>query len=98
MIIDFHTHVWDPTWITEAHKWGLARQAANRRLPLRDPATIRPRVGLNHMDPEGVDLLAYLDRDGIDAAVLMPVDWGLAREEDAEASIEDINRAQLSLA
>jgi predicted TIM-barrel fold metal-dependent hydrolase len=97
MIIDFHVHVWDQSWITEAHKWGLARQAAHRRLPFRDPAAIRPRVGQNHMDPGGEDLLAYMDRDGIDAAVLMPVDWGLATKEDAEASIEDINRAQIGL-
>jgi len=49
------------------------------------------------MDPLGEDLIAFMDRDGIDAAVLMPVDWGLAYKEDAKMSIEDINRAQLNV-
>lgn len=90
MIIDMHVHVWDEGYQPEGYKQNMARGAAFRRWPPRDPASIRPRVMSGAADPEGELLLPELDRAGVDAAVAMIVDMGPAFGEEQDTPIEAV--------
>ena len=69
-----------------------------QRGPWRDAEGVLPRVGTSVWDPEGEDLIAYLDEMGIEKCVCMVVDWGIAWGEEAEWSVWQNNEhaSQLS--
>src|SRR3954453_12630184 len=90
MIVDMHIHVWDEGYQPRKYKIGFASRAAYRRLPARDPLTILPRVMAGASDPTGEYLIGDMDRTGIDVAVAMVVDFGIAVGEEQETPIEDV--------
>jgi predicted TIM-barrel fold metal-dependent hydrolase len=100
-LIDIHRHLWDTDWFPPAHRLGFARSAANRSYPPRDPESILPRVGKDVYDPEGTAMIQQMDDLGIDASVIMILDWGIRYmmkgEPDSPLPISEINRQTLML-
>jgi len=90
--------MWDSSWLPEPHKWGMAVRAATRRFPYRDPATIRPRVGQGFMDPTGGYNINVLNRLGADMAVIQVVDWAIGYNQEADATIDEINEGTAAAA
>lgn len=64
----------------------------DKRGPWRDPKSVMHRVGAITWDPEGTDLLAHMDRNGIDKVINMVVDWGLAWGNESEWNVWEVNR------
>lgn len=96
-----HRHLWDLDWFPPAHRRLFAEHAAHRRWPPRDVEEILPRVGSGVYDPDGTQMIADMEELGIDASVIMIMDWGmpyvLDGQEDAPIPIEEINQRILSL-
>ncbi len=84
MIVDMHVHVWDEGYQPPGYKLGMAKSAAYRTLPHRDPLAILPRVMEGASDPDGTLLLDEMNRAGVDAVVAMTVDLGLAFGQDQD--------------
>ena len=89
-IIDYHVHLWSPRFIPAAVRRRFAQAAAFRRWPPGDPETIYPRVAKGVEDPDGIYLMADLDRAGVNAAVSALVDYGLLVGEEPEVPLIDI--------
>ena len=92
MVGDSHVHVFCREVLPEANRWSFARWAATRRVPVRDPADIYPRVGVRTWDPEGEDLLEWMDFCGIDTVVNLVTDWGLTWGEEPAWDIWRVNQ------
>jgi predicted TIM-barrel fold metal-dependent hydrolase len=90
-VIDGNQHLWHQSWQPEKRLWGAALRAAKRSNPPRDPASIRPRVGVGFMDPSGDLNVKINDRLGFDLSVMHVVDYGLGDGQEALASIDEIN-------
>lgn len=90
LIIDYHVHLWSPRFIPAAVRHRFAERAAMRHWPPRDPEAIFPRVSKGVDDPDGIYLMADLDRAGVDAAVSALVDYGVLVEEEPEVPLSDI--------
>ena len=71
--------------------------ASDQRGPWRDADEVFPRVGISAWDPEGEDLIDYMDALGIDKIVNMTVDWGIAWGEEPEADVFEVNEHAASL-
>lgn len=88
MIIDFHTHILEPSWVSERWwSWLTAYYRSQRRdslTPNSDTASIIERF----CDREGNKLLAAMDDAKIDRSVVLPLDWGLLLGE-PPVSIEE---------
>ena len=97
MAVDAHVHLWANENLPEGNRLVYARWAAFARLPYRDPYDILPRVGPIAWDPEGVDLMKYMDTMGIDRVVNMVVDWGLAWGMEPEWDVYQVNQHASSL-
>ncbi|APA90518.1 amidohydrolase family protein (plasmid) [Paraburkholderia sprentiae WSM5005] len=75
MILDFHTHLLDvghwpaEWWDHVARGWAAAE-------PGREPAQIRDKIEAGLIDPDGSRMIADMDAAGVDAAVVLPIDWG----------------------
>ena len=97
MIIDMHVHVWDEGYQPNGYKFGMAKNAAFKKLPFRDPKEILPKVMSGASDPSGKLLIDEIVALGIDAVVAMIVDMGLAFNEEQETPIEEVieNHAEL---
>ncbi len=75
MIIDTHTHLLDTGhWPDQWWDW-VARDWAHRA-PGRDPSSIRHRIEAGLIDPDGTRMVSRMDEAGVDASVLLPIDWG----------------------
>jgi predicted TIM-barrel fold metal-dependent hydrolase len=100
-LIDMHRHLWDTDWFPPGHRRRFAEHAALRRWPPRNAEEILPRVGQGVYDPDGSQMIADMEELGIDASVIMVMDWGMAYvmrgEEDSPASPWEINEQILSL-
>lgn len=90
MIIDAHVHVWDEGYQPRGYKLGMAKGAAYRRLPFRDPVEILPRIMPGASNPDGDLLIAEMDKAGVDAVVAMTVDFGIPFDERQDVPIEDV--------
>ena len=91
-LIDGHIHVLDRQWVPLAMRQAWARQAAGRRLPERDPASIEPDVMIRQSDPTGALSVEVFDRLGIDLAVIPVVDWTLVNGGNkGDVSIEELH-------
>jgi predicted TIM-barrel fold metal-dependent hydrolase len=94
MIVDCHVHVldegfWPESWFDHvALEW-------SRREPDRDPAAIRSKIEPGLIDPDGSRLLGAMDAAGIDAAVILPLDWG--PEMDARTPWQRMNEHAFEL-
>jgi predicted TIM-barrel fold metal-dependent hydrolase len=75
VIIDAHTHLldrgfWPDEWFDHvAEEWAA-------KAPERTPAHIRERIEDGLADPDGEQMIQSMDLAGIDAAILLPMDWG----------------------
>ncbi len=58
----------------------------------RDPEAFLPRIEERISDPTGEYTIASLDEAGVDAAVLIPSDYGLALGQDQPMSLDEIHR------
>ena len=90
MIIDMHVHVWDEGYQPNGYKLGMAKGAAFKKLPFKDPVDILPKVMSGASDPEGKLLIKEMDLLGIDAVVAMVVDMGIAFNEQQDTPIEAV--------
>ena len=92
-IVDAHVHVWggrsfmpDLIWDTWLDVWGRLRIPEEDR----NKEFVEREVFSQWWDPLGDKLVARMDAAGIDQAVIMPMDFGIACGE-AEISIEEKN-------
>ncbi|WP_166880562.1 amidohydrolase family protein [Salinibacterium sp. ZJ450] len=75
MIIDTHTHLldighWPEEW------WDWVAQDWAGRAPGRRPEQIRDRIESGLIDPDAHRMITRMNRAGVDASVLLPIDWG----------------------
>jgi uncharacterized protein len=95
MIVDCHTHVlgagfWPREWFDfVAADWA-------GRAPGRRPEMVRHKVEPGLLDPDGDRMVADMDRAGVDAAVVLPWDWG--PDFHADSSVQEINEHALAIA
>lgn len=96
MIIDAHCHIWHEDWYPPlfwdllSRMIGRLHARAGREL---SPAQIREEVVERHyFDPQGEKLIRAMDEAGIDKAVVLVLDFGLALGE-GKLPIEEQNRA-----
>ena len=100
MIIDFHCHVWAEDWLPEAFWEGVANVFAHmlaRQGTRILPEEVRKQFFPFFWDPTGEHLIEAMEANGIDKAVILPLDYGLALGE-APVSIEQQNRIYAELA
>lgn len=90
MIIDIHCHIWTKEWLPKKFVKGLARLLS----PILGMSEERVEKEFlpTYWDPTGEKLLQRMNEAGIDKAVVLPLDFGLAIGE-PEISIEEQNRA-----
>jgi predicted TIM-barrel fold metal-dependent hydrolase len=75
LIIDTHTHLLgDGHWPEEWWDWVAADWASKE--PGRSPADVRARIEPGLLDDDGSRMIARMDEAGVDASVLLPIDWG----------------------
>lgn len=77
MIIDFHTHILESSWLSEQW-WSLLTGYYNSRrlnslIPGIDTAAIIERL----CDDDGNKLLGAMEDAQIDKSIVLPLDWGL---------------------
>ena len=93
-VVDAHMHIWgsrewmpEATWSSWVRVWGRHRlQPADRNQDY-----VEQHIFPGFWDPRGEKLVREMDDAGIDASVIMPMDFGLACGE-AGISIEEKNR------
>lgn len=83
MIIDFHMHIHDPSFIPAPMRMAYARAAAFSRYPNRDPEELFPRVTKAISDPEGTYTIGEMDQHGVDVMVPHIVDHATFVGEEA---------------
>ncbi|RKR31306.1 amidohydrolase family protein [Paraburkholderia sp. BL17N1] len=87
MILDFHTHLLDKGhwpnewWDYVANQWASAE-------PGRTPDQIRGKIEAGLIDPDGSRMIADMDAAGVDAAVVLPIDWG--PDFHSEKSVDEV--------
>jgi predicted TIM-barrel fold metal-dependent hydrolase len=93
-VVDAHVHIWgsrewmpEITWSSWVRVWGRHRLLPHQR----DQAYVEEHVFPGFWDPDGHKLVQEMSLAGIDASVIMPMDFGLACGE-AGISIEDKNK------
>jgi uncharacterized protein len=75
LIIDTHTHLLDTGhWPHEWWDWVSEDWAAQR--PGRKPADVRQRIEPGLVDPDASRMVRRMDDAGVDASVVLPIDWG----------------------
>lgn len=75
MIIDTHTHLLDyGHWPTEWWRW-VAEDWASKEAG-RSPSDVENRVEKGLVDTDGSRMVESMDSAGVDASVLLPIDWG----------------------
>jgi uncharacterized protein len=75
LIIDAHTHLLDTAhWPREWWDWVAADWAQQK--PGRHAADVRDRIEPGLIDPDGSRMVARMDQAGVDASVVLPIDWG----------------------
>lgn len=75
MIIDTHTHLLDTGhWPAEWWDWVADDWATHQ--PGREAADVRERIEPGLIDPDASRMVARMDAAGVDASVVLPIDWG----------------------
>jgi predicted TIM-barrel fold metal-dependent hydrolase len=90
MIIDMHIHVWDEGYQPIGYKMGMAKGAAFKKMPFKDPLDILPKIMSGASDPDGILLIQEMNKFDIDAVVAMVVDMGLAFNQQQDTPIEAV--------
>lgn len=90
MVVDFHVHVWEPRFIPAPVRRSWAVNAALHSDPPRDPDELLPRVTVGVSDPGGRNLLAALERNGIDLGLVLAVDYAVVAGEEAETPVHEV--------
>lgn len=100
MIIDAHYHVLKEEWIPDfwwkrvCEIYQIIFKAKGVQMTVEE---IRQNILDSLFDPDGAKLIAQMDEAGIDMAVILPQDFGLAGGGDAKVPIEEQNRAYADL-
>ena len=91
MIIDAHCHTFKDfgAYFPEKHVWYTAVHWAYKTVPPKDPHTVLPRISPGVSDPEGSYLVSDMDESGIDASVLLPLDYDLAIGQESSMSMDE---------
>ena len=94
MIIDAHVHIVTATdeqsYFPWRQPWHIAMEWAYSDRPpyTRDPKRFFPRQQVRYADPDGSLTMKNMDEQGIDAAVVLPIDYDLAFSGESDISIE----------
>ena len=100
-VIDFHVHVWRSRRDLPAQIWdtfpGVRRQTDYVEAAGR-PEYFEEHVWPGVWDPDGSNLLASMTEAGVDRAVVMPMDFGLALGDDTMTLIEEKNEGLAAIA
>ena len=100
-VIDFHVHVWRSRSDLPSLIWdtfpGVRRQTDYAEAAGR-PEYFEEHVWPGVWDPDGSKLLASMDEAGVDRAVIMPMDFGLALGDNTMTSIEEKNEGMAAIA
>lgn len=103
VIIDSHMHVLvgqpDKTNLPDRYRKIIAMAWAYGKEPPydRDPDAFAARVEERMSDPTGEYTIKSLDEGGVDAAVLIPIDFGLATGQEPGMTLEEIHLAHVEL-
>ena len=92
MVIDSHTHLYDTGYLPGKWYDAAARQWAFGKMPYRNPDDIRPRIEPGLIDPDGGLMMSDMDAAGVDAIVVLAVDFSLGVGEEAPVSMDEIHR------
>ncbi len=93
-IIDIHRHLWGYDWFPPSHLPKFSAEAIARRTN-RSVDEVLERIKQSPtMDATGKVAREEMDSYGIDASIMMVLDWGLAYgpEEDNQLPAEEFNR------
>ena len=97
MIIDFHTHLFEPSWLPDRWWTWLTEYYNSRRdhslLSKRDASVIIEQL----CDYDGSKLLRAMDDAKIDRSVVLPLDWGILLGEPS-VPIEEQHRRIAAIA
>lgn len=88
MIIDAHAHIWNKGWRPQWNEEGTGRALAHH---LGRPASEAEKIMADSCDPTGDKLVAEMDRNGVDVAVVLRIDYGVilpGAENDAKVPLE----------
>ena len=104
-VIDSHIHYFkDSTWFPEGWNRDVAMREALNTWPQKDYKKLMEEgsgfgtESHEPVDPDGSRLIQDAQDCGIDVSIILPIDIGLTYEEDAPASIEEINRGSMDVA
>ncbi len=91
MIIDFHTHIFDSSWLPERWWHWLTEYYNSRR-----QKSLLPQIGTDIIierlcDPDGHKLIGAMEEAKIDKSIVLPLDWGILLGEPS-VSIEEQHR------
>jgi predicted TIM-barrel fold metal-dependent hydrolase len=92
MIIDSHTHLYDMGFLPGKWYDAAARQWAFGKMPYRNPDIIRPKIESGLVDPDGRLMIGDMDAAGVDAIVVLAVDFSLGVGEEALVPMEEVHR------
>jgi hypothetical protein len=77
MIVDYHAHLYHPSWYPERFTLHLAEDFLSRRPGSMTTDAARAMVVRTMSDRSGTVTLRTMDKVGVDHRVLLIVDWGL---------------------
>ncbi len=93
-LVDVHRHLWGYDWFPPSHLPKFSAEGIARRTN-RTLGEVLERIKQSPtMDPTGRVAIEEMDYYGIDASIIMVLDWGLAYgpEEDNQLPAEEFNR------
>ena len=100
-VIDFHVHLWRSRRDLPATIWDtfpMVRQQTDYVEAEGRPEYFEEHVWPGVWDPDGTNLLAAMDRAGVDRAVIMPMDFGVALGDETSVPIEEKNQGLAEIA
>ena len=100
-VIDFHVHVWRSRADQPSQIWDTfpaVRKQTDYTEAAGDSEYFEQHVWPALWDPDGTRLLASMDEAGVDRAVIMPMDFGLALGDDTMTSIREKNEGLAAIA
>ena len=94
MVVDAHVHLFTGTpekkYFPTRQTWHICMWWAHSKAPYtKDPMSLYPRQETRMSDPDGSYTIANLDDHGIDAAIVLPVDYDLTFGEESTLSIDE---------
>ena len=94
MVVDAHVHLYTGTpekkYFPTRQTWHTCMRWAHQSAPYdRDPASLYPRQETRMSDPDGTYTITNMDDQGVDAAIVLPVDYDLTFGEESPLSIDE---------